>query len=144
MNAERIFGFAAAAVVAAALVAAFLFIGTPGSARLAALDERRGEDLQNIAVQLNNRYGYEGASLPARLPQDLAKNDPATAQPYEFHRLDANVYELCAVFASRSPHDDANEGTEIAPFGSRWHHGAGRTCYRVNDRTREVDPIRAR
>jgi hypothetical protein len=140
MNAERIFGFAAVALVAAGLVLAFLLIGTPGHARLVALDARRVDDLQNIAVELNNRFGYGDTALPVHLPREVVRKDPRTKQPYEYRRLSARDYELCAVFALGSPRDDTAAGDDVTPFGRVWRHGAGRTCYKLNDRTRDVDP----
>jgi hypothetical protein len=141
MSTERIFGFTSVALVLVALVLAFLYLGTPGKARLITLDERRVEDLQSIAMQLNNRYGYENAALPARLPEDLAKNDPGTTQPYEFHRVTARVYELCAVFALPSAAEDEDAGNHLTGVPNLRRHGAGRTCYKINDTSRSMQPI---
>jgi hypothetical protein len=139
MRLDRIFVFLAVALVLSGLVLAFRVIGTPSHARFVAIDERRVRDLQWIAGGLHERYGA-GATLPARLPEAVQKSDPATRVPYEFTRLSASEYRLCATFASRSDPEE-NSGYDAAPpYRLNWRHGAGRTCYKLDVKNGAVDP----
>ena len=129
MKLERVFGVAACVIVALGLVLAFLVIGPPSHARLVALDQQRITDLDNIASGLHDRFGEVTGGLPRRLPSNLQTRDPATGRPYEFQKIDAKNYKLCARFAL------ATEGETIErrwPSPQNWPHGAGLTCYKFN------------
>lgn len=141
MSANRIFGVAAIAAVAGGLILAFLVIGTPGHSRLIALDERRVRDMQSIATELRDRYGDADATLPAHLPQGLERYDPSTNRPYEFRRVDAENYVLCAVFAARPQRKDASaDDFSFVRTSRAWQHGTGRTCYKLNVRRSAIVP----
>ncbi len=135
MKLDRIFGVAACIIVALGLVLAFLVIGPPGHARLVALDQQRGRDLFYIASGIHARFGETGG-LPKGLPSDLERRDPVTLRPYEFQRIDAKNYKLCARFSLAAE----NEALEPSWPGQSWPHGAGRTCYQFNVAASEVAP----
>jgi hypothetical protein len=125
---NRLFGLVTIAVVAAGVVLAFLFLGTPAHQRQVSLDEHRARVLDGIASSINDRYRAQ--PLPPRLPEDILALDAANERGYEFHRVDATHYRLCTVFATNG----SVEGAEIYVFGGPssarvWRHGAGRTCY---------------
>jgi hypothetical protein len=142
MKFERFFGFAAVVLVAVGLALAFLFLGTPGNARVVALDHKRVDDLQQMAVDLHDRYGYSGGVLPATLPAAVAKNDPATNTPYEFRRLNGKTYVLCATFGGNASEDDGED--QGLSYRRDWKHGPGRTCYKVNVARGAIDPQRVK
>jgi hypothetical protein len=127
---------AAIAVVAAAVVVGLLVAGPPSTERERRADARRVRDLAEIgrAVDL---YVTRHGSLPEDL-ESLSKEagpalgvrDPATAALYEYRRLAAGTYEVCARFQ----HDAAPP----AEPGDFWFHRAGRQCFRLEPR--EVRP----
>jgi len=141
---RRILPFAAIAVVAAGLVWAFVTIGSPSHARLAALDRIRIANLYEIALAMHGRFGASDA-LPATLPSDLKPtdiraagtrgsfvNDPASGAPYEYRRIDRSMYRLCATFAlSYRPMRPADRG---------WGHPSGRACFEFDVRKSAIDP----
>jgi hypothetical protein len=57
MTFGRAFLLAAVLAVAVGLIAGFTNIGSPGHARLVALDTQRANDLQTIGTILRARYG---------------------------------------------------------------------------------------
>jgi len=133
-------GLAAAvsAVVFASLAAAAYVLGSPAERRQIRLDSRRLQDIEVISDSIQNYAKKHGA-----LPQDLATLqkeaeaesgtasrrppvDPDTRAPYEYTALDAQSYQLCAVFSLPSP--DENDRT----YYDRWRraHDAGRQCFK--------------
>lgn len=128
--------FCAIAFVLGGLTLAFVYLGTPAHQRLVSLDERRASDLEKIATTLNRRYQVRG--LPAVGAETDLENDfprdPITGQHYQFRRVDATRYVLCAVFATAgSAGGDEQRWTNgiVWPL-SDWRHAAGRTCYELN------------
>jgi hypothetical protein len=128
---NRLFGAATVATVIAGVALAFTFLGTPRHQRLLAIDERRVEDLQRIASLLHDRYPNGG--LPNRLSPAMTLSDPATKRPYEYDRIDANHYVLCAEFTTSEVPDRG----EVYPAGVQWvardwRHGARRSCFKLD------------
>lgn len=131
MNARCQFEFAAMAsrsllavviaVMAGAVVAGVLALGSPAHQRERRLDQQRISHLAEIA-QMIEIYQLQEKVLPTTLAFDgdsrRAPRDPLTAQPYEYTVIDANRYQLCAMF--QQPLDDG-------PVF--WRHGIGRTCF---------------
>lgn len=138
MKLERVFAIAACVVVAIGLVLAFLVIGPPSHARLVALDTQRVTDLQSLASDLHDRFGDTNERLPKVLPGDLSERDPVTRREYEYRRIDARHYALCAVFALASESEHISRYPYSPPLN--WPHGAGRTCYEFNISTVGVAP----
>lgn len=134
MRRESIFSVLAVLVVAIGLVTAFRVIGGPGQNRRLALDQRRLRDIQTIAKTLHERYAYEGSEVPSHLPRALSETDPSSGKPYEFARLTAYRYRLCATFALAG---ESGEGLDPA-----WHHRSGMQCYRFDVR-KEPDGLEA-
>lgn len=130
---SRVAGGAVAAILIASLVQA----GSPVVARQRAADERRVQALQSISSAINAYYATEG-KLPASLEQLHAQPDVyvqsivdvSTRRPYEYRKLDAKTYELCATFDR-----DWKESAMGRPqFGNLWNHPAGRHCFRLTAR----------
>lgn len=125
MNLNRLFVFGAVVVVFGGLALAFGFLGTPAHQRLVSFDEQRLDDLESIASALHERY--QAGGLPAQLPGDITTADPVTKRRYEFHRIDATHYQLCAVFSTTLTPD--TEAPDVAWRPRGWPHAADRTCY---------------
>jgi hypothetical protein len=109
----RALQFASGAMVA--VVVSFciglVLAGTPAKQRQFEGDNRRVEDLRNMAQRLRNR---SQSQPPLR--------DPETGQPYEYRVLAGSAYELCAIFRQPS----------LPNNSSFWSHGAGRSCFRLD------------
>jgi hypothetical protein len=131
MKLDRIFIAVASLLVIAGIAIAFRAIGPPSHGREIAIDEKRLDDIRDIASRLRTRYNDTG-DLPARLPSNFIR-DPVTNQPYEYHRIDRNHFTLCAVFAVPSEPDNSG-GTAF------WTHGAGRTCFNLDQSPEPVRP----
>jgi len=123
------------AVVVAAVVVGVILLDSPAQERLRRLDERRVDDLHQLAYGVDIYWTREG-HLPAslvelseeeRIVRDLA--DPATGQPYEYHVLGDKTFELCAVFTR----DSGTDGRDIPDRGF-WLHGPGRQCFQLEAR----------
>jgi hypothetical protein len=141
MNLQRTLGLTACAVVITGVVLAFVVIGTPGHARIIALDERRVRDLQTIALRLHERYD-DPPHMPEHLPPDIPFKDPATQQPYEYHRIDAKTYTLCAAFGAPSERDSQETPLYPNADAGAWRHASGRTCYTLDVTRSTISPQR--
>ena len=126
MTAERVFGAAALMLVAAGVILAFTFMGSPSHARAVAIDRRRIDDLARIAGIVDERAREAGA-LPKALPAGIDATDPQTGKRYEYRRIDAERYELCATFLLAGSADEARY-TYYAR-SRRWQHRAGHACF---------------
>jgi len=126
MKLEAIAGVTTAAVVLGGVALAFSVIGSPAHERALALDRKRMEDLRALAQRIDESYYASGERLPAVVP-DGGLNDPVTAKPYDYRRLGASHYQLCATFDLPSEKVDAR----LEAVTWDWPHRAGRTCYRL-------------
>lgn len=109
----RAFAAAAAIAVGVGLLGGFLIIGSPSEQRKLEADRRRIQHMREIAGYLGGR-----SELPDIAPAHIV--DPVTNQPYEYRKLGATRYELCATFDS--------PGAER----SMWAHGPGRHCFSLD------------
>jgi hypothetical protein len=90
-------------------------------------DTRRVRDIYDLTVQIENKGHGGGLHTPPASLTDLAVagKDPFSGEPYEYRRLDADRYQVCARFNVASP----------APFGASalfWAHPAGRKRFEVS------------
>lgn len=123
-----------------AIVLAVRLMGSPMAQRQARIDENRVRDLDMI-VDATRGFARAHKALPAQL-EELNRQpgaverirDPETQVPYEYTRIDANTFRLCAVFTT----DTAQQPPEGFPANvPGWKHGKGRTCF---ERGREIKP----
>ncbi len=142
---QKYLAWAVIVIVAASLVAGFLTVGSPVSARARNLDAQRINDLSMIQSQIIN-YWQSKTKLPDNLGQltdtisgFMAPTDPETKQPYEYTRTGALQFTLCAVFSTQSGESGSTvvRTYPVGPYGegTTWDHGTGRVCF---DRT--IDP----
>ena len=119
-------------LVVAAVIVGVILLDSPAQERLRRLDERRVDDLHQLAYGVDiywTREGHLPASLAelseeGRIVRDLA--DPETGDPYEYRVLDDKTFELCAVFTR-----DSGTGGRDIPDRSFWLHGPGRQCFKL-------------
>jgi hypothetical protein len=133
---NRTFATTASTIVGAAIVWGFVLAGSPQSARVLKLDDRRIGDLQGIVsaiedISLETKYPVEGRKLGKPLPSSLEEVvaqakllrpsivDPVTGEPYGYETIDASRYRLCATFEAARDED----------AGVSWNHAAGRACF---------------
>lgn len=128
MNLQRAVAFFTILIVILLVAAALMVLGPPDRARSEALDRRRVDDLRHIEQDVRADYSVAKRPIPDRLT--TAKRDPVTGAPYEYRRLDATRYELCAYYSRPSP----ATGDRALDDGAFWRHGTGRTCYRFDAR----------
>ena len=146
---NKIFFTVAIVLAVAALIAGFLLLGSPGHQRRMANDNRRLQDLQQIASAVYNVThpggGYPASTSTMPLPsslQDLVKGggayysnsylhtkDPITGQSYEYRVVDSAHLELCAVFEMDNADELNNQrqgGSYPAPmFKANYDNGYG-------------------
>jgi hypothetical protein len=115
-------------LVVAGIGGGLYILGSPAQARVNRLDRRRVQDLQQIAATLNV-YWDRQQRLPGALEElsiepglSVSAQDPVTAAPYPYRRIDQRTFEICAVFEEASPRDGTSPNF--------WLHGAGRQCFR--------------
>jgi hypothetical protein len=122
---HRIAAAISTTVVIVALIAGLYLSGSPSEQRLLRLDERRVDDLKQIAITVE-RFWEEQGELPADLPTLVDGRrlnqllvDPETGHDYDYaHTTD--TFRLCAVF---------NRPSEEAETMQFWQHPAGQHCF---------------
>ena len=146
----KLLAWAVSFAVLASIVGGFFIMGSPFTLRMKRLDERRGNDLQNIQYQIVNFYQRKG-SLPNNL--DELKDpiagfniplDPNSAVPYGYEKVSdlpagqaGLSFKLCADFslASDSPIDSKYMtrpmpiSSEFFPVNENWQHQKGAVCF---------------
>jgi hypothetical protein len=122
-------------VAIAAIAIGMLILGSPAEERVRRLDERRVQDLTNIAEAVD-LYWTRRARLPSSFDElrsepggSVGFNDPSTNELYEYQSLEAEKYELCAKF------DRDSQGSGQTINDGFWSHGAGRQCFQREART---------
>lgn len=126
----------AIAVAALTTIAGLIVSGTPQRARNVAIDEQRSNDLMAIASSIDEHW-RQTAALPDSLGAldrgrtwIVARQDPATGEPYGYRIVDSTRYELCATFDASA--DTWNEQLRIRENKSRFSvHPAGRSCFEL-------------
>jgi len=139
-------GLVVAGVVAgigAVVVVGLSLVGSPADARLYRLDERRVNDLQQIARAVDLHWTRTDV-LPASLDElDVLPGamsmprDPESGALYVYRVTGPTTYELCAEFGR----------TSIGPSGRAdqfWSHAEGRHCVEVTAKDIERRPDRVR
>lgn len=131
----------ASLIVLAAVVAAFLVVGSPAHQRDLNFDQRRVSDLQSIQSETVN-YWQQKAKLPSQL-SDLTNSisgfkapmDPETGNPYEYIVKSGLNFQLCADFKLPSANSNQSRAIPMMYPYDNWDHAAGHVCF---DRT--IDP----
>ncbi len=135
---HRGFAMASTGIVAAALIWGMVVVGNPLNERSRKFDQRKREQLQAIASEMERvvlEQSKEGPAMLRRpLPKDLTEllevaeyqrpeiHDPQTGEPYEYTVLGEGRYQLCATFNFQRQER----------FHIFWNHPAGRHCFEFN------------
>ena len=126
-------GVLAIAAVAVAVVGGLMSVGPPSVERERRLDERRVDNLREIADAIDLHWTRRG-NLPAALDDTVASDasfsDPATGQSYEYRVLTESTFELCASFGT----DELRPSLEVF-----WSHPVGRHCFELEVREVQRD-----
>ncbi len=127
--------WAAGLVIATAVVVGILATGSPRQQRLFRLDAVRTSHLASLQHAVQSFHERQG-----RLPSSLAEVDaqpgiglelldPGDHPPYRYRALDADRFELCAVFDT----DTAARPRHLPPDDG-WAHGIGEQCFALDAR----------
>jgi hypothetical protein len=133
VNIQRAVAFFTILIVILIVAAAFMVLGPPSRERAEALDRQRIDDIRHIEGDLHDTYGTAKQPIPGRLSNP--KRDPVTAAPYEYRRIGATRYVICATFDRPSP-NTGDRTLDDSPF---WRHAAGRTCYQFEVRRESLE-----
>jgi hypothetical protein len=100
----------------------------PSAQRLIRTDERRIQNMSQLANEINNLYRQHDKQLPVGLSDAQKRHytDPVTGKPLEYTPRPPSDYTLCTSFSAGSPKDEPN-GT----FGF-WTHPSGPKCFEFN------------
>ncbi len=134
-------------VVSAAIVYGIVLIGSPAMQRAKMMDETRVSDLSSIQGQLVYQQWQNKGTVPANLNAlndpisgYTVPTDPETKLPYEYKKLAANSFELCATFKTAASTSTANSNVAMPAIytnsttNENWQHGIGNVCF-----TRVID-----
>ena len=131
----------ASAVVAAAIAAGLMVIGSPLEHRRERLDQVRIHDLQQIQGLVLS-YAKVYKRLPGTLqaltdePGYAApEGDPESGRAYIYRPMTRDTFRLCARFDTSSY---GREDLTDQSFGDHWTHHAGDQCF---DRHAEGMPV---
>jgi len=120
---------AVAMFAVAAIVTGICVIDSPQQVRAHKIDAKRITELQAIVARIKNYYHVQNR-LPERLDQsDISYGsfkDPVTGHPYEYNIIDADNYELCAMFDTVLIADRQTSNCWVFQ-----QHGRGRYCFRI-------------
>ncbi len=128
---RNLVGVLAIAGVATAVVYGLMRLGPPSVERERRLDERRVEDLREIANAVDLHWTRRGNlpaaldTLPDTVASDASFSDPATGQSYEYRVLTESTFELCASFGT----DWLRPSLDLF-----WSHPTGRHCFDLDVR----------
>ena len=134
---------AATVVVVAAVVAGFFALGSPGDERVRQLDQRRLDDLREIANAVQLAVDDSAHGLPDSLTSPIVLRyvqrgvkDPLTGVPYGYRVTGPRTFELCATFQA-SLEDGDSYGMD-----RNWNHPVGPACFQFDvDADRRKYPL---
>ncbi len=133
---------AAGAVVAAAVVAGIMVMGSPVAQRERRMDARRISDLEDIQQALEAHHRQYGelpadlSTLASRPGIALSVTDPVDGSPYVYRIKSTTDYTLCARFTTDSAEPSVGGRRGGAVFvDAAWAHGRGETCF-----VRQLEP----
>jgi hypothetical protein len=133
----KYFAWVSIVLVVIVIISSFFIIGSPTTAKLMQLDQKRVSDLQEIQMQVVNYY-----QAKEKLPENLeilkddisgftAPTDPKTKQNYEYIIVDAEnlSFQLCANFDKENKMDKNQSLYYYGISSQNWDHTSGRVCF---------------
>ncbi|ACB53347.1 unknown [Crocosphaera subtropica ATCC 51142] len=130
---NRFFLWLSILVITIGIVTGFWLLGSPQLQRSLKGDQRRVENLHEIAefIRRETSTSKNNSDIPKFLPDRDYTLDPITKQSYEYNIIDRTQYELCANFET-----DSQTNRKKDDFYRRldkfWYHPQGRHCYTLN------------
>ncbi len=97
----------------------------PSAQRLVRADEKRVQQLSQLADEINQEYKQHDKQLPEKL-SDIQKTkyaDPFNGKPPEYRAKPPNAYTLCTTFSTGSPKEETDGNFTF------WIHAAGSKCF---------------
>jgi hypothetical protein len=125
VNRDSIAALLAIAVFAIVVSLGFWKTRGPSAQRLVRADEKRVQNLSQLANEINNQYQQQDKQLPERL-SDAQKTkfaDPVTGKPPDYTAKPPTDYTLCTTFATASQKEELKGSFDF------WIHPAGAKCF---------------
>jgi hypothetical protein len=100
----------------------------PSTQRLARADEKRVQNLSQLASEINMQYLQQNKQLAERLTdaQKTKFADPVSNKPLAYVPKPPGNYSLCTTFSIDSPKEESNRNFDF------WMHPAGAKCFEFN------------
>ena len=125
---DRSMASASAVVVAIVIVLSFMRLGTPSAQRQLVADSQRVQRLYMLSTEVRNYWTAHASQLPSSLAEIPGPHlDPITNRNFEYLPGQESQYQLCAVFAARTPREEGNQPSR--DDSNAWTHSAGRHCF---------------
>lgn len=125
---DRFMAVASAVVVAIMIVLGFMQLGAPSAQRKLVADGQRVQQLYMLSNAMRNYWLAHASQLPSSVSEVPGSYlDPITIETFEYVPAQGSQYQLCAVFAARSPLEENNQPPRGDP--NEWTHPAGRHCF---------------
>jgi Domain of unknown function (DUF5671) len=125
---DRMMAAASAAAVVLMIVLGFVQLGAPSAQRKLVADSQRVQRLYMLSNAIRNYWQAHASQLPSSLAEIPGGYlDPVTNVKFEYVPAQGSQYQLCAVFAARSPQEEDNQPFRANP--NAWIHPAGRHCF---------------
>jgi len=132
-------------IILAAIVAGFVFIGSPRTQRLTRVDSQKVSDLQSIQWRVVN-FWQTKSHLPATIAEledsisgFTVPTDPEEGKKYSYETTGTFSFKLCADFNLSSQVGDKLQSRPVAVgYGlesENWQHDKGVFCF-----SRTIDP----
>ncbi len=148
---HRLFAWLSSAAVVATFVVGMAVAGKPADQRRLQADQRRVEDLRQIAQAVERwrsaariqtkASGGNAADIDPGLPETLEAlqnrqrleriADPETNEPYRYEIVTPTTYNLCASFTA--PTTEQSPGYRA--YGPFWNHPQGNHCFLIDATT---------
>jgi len=131
---RNIYRVVSCVVVLGSIIWGFVVLGSPRTQRLYRYDDQKVNDLMNINNEVINHYSMNGV-LPNTLADItvqyyISLNDAQTQKPYEYEKLTATTYNLCAAFNKNTNDKTGSTSTSSYYYGMSWLHDEGRYCFK--------------
>lgn len=127
-NRDSLAAVLAGVAVLAVVILAFVKTRGPSAQRLFRTDQKRIQNLSQLANEVNAQYNRREKQLPETLDdsQKTKYADPVTGQPPAYTPKPPNQYTLCATFSTDSTKDESD------PSFHFWTHSPGPKCFELN------------
>jgi hypothetical protein len=128
-------------IIVGAIVWGFAVLGSPRTQQLIKYDQQKISDLQNIESEISSYVNQKGV-VPTKI-SDLTEIyysanwiDSQTGKQYEYEKINATSYKLCAEFNKElSVHNSPELYAYAGNTGDQFNHPAGHYCFETDNVT---------